>query len=134
MLVYVDDIIVTGNNHVEIEQLIYNLGNAFALKDLGQLNFFLGIEVTRNVDTLVLTQSEYLKELLTKFDLKNCNGLDTLLATTEKLSKYVGEKCADSTQDIRAIGGLQFAVLTRPGIAYAVNKLSQFMSNPLQPH
>ena len=106
MLVYVDDIIVTGDNHLEIEQLIYNLGNAFALKDLRQLNFFLGIEVTRNKDTPVLSQSKYLKELLTKFDLKNCNGLDTPLATTEKLSKYVGEKCADSTQYRRAIGGL----------------------------
>ena len=72
--------------------------------------------------------------MLTKFDMKNCNGLDTLLATTEKLSKYVGEKCADSTQYRRAIGGLQYVVLTRLEIAYAVNKLCQFMANPLQPH
>ncbi|KAH9687889.1 Integrase catalytic domain-containing protein [Citrus sinensis] len=50
--------------------------------------------------------------------------LDTPLATTEKLSKYVGEKCADSTQYRRAIGGLQYVVLTRPKIAYAVNKLN----------
>ncbi|KAH9687881.1 Integrase catalytic domain-containing protein [Citrus sinensis] len=50
--------------------------------------------------------------------------LDTPLATTEKLSKYVGEKCADSTQYRRAIGGLQYVVLTRPKIAYAVNKLT----------
>ena len=132
LLIYVDDIIVTGS--VEIEQLIYNMGNTFALKDLGQLNFFLGIEVTRNEKTLVLSQTKYLKELLTKFDLKNYNGLDTPLATTEKLSKYVEEKCADSTQYRRAIGGLQYIVLTRPEIAYAVNKLIQFMVNPLQPH
>lgn len=117
LLVYVDDIIVTGSNNVEIEQLICNLGNAFALKDLGQLNFFLGIEVTRNEDTLFLSQSKYLKELLTKFDLKNCNGSDTSLATTEKLSKNMGEKHADSTQYRRAIGGLQYVVLTRPEIA-----------------
>ena len=134
MLVYVDDIIVTGSNHGEIEQLICNIGNNFALKDLAQLNFFLSIEVTRNEETLVLSQTKYLKELLIKFDLKNCNGLDTPLATTEKLSKYVGEKCADSTQYRRAIGGLQYFVLTRLKIAYAVNKLSQFMANPLQPH
>ena len=99
---------------------------------MGQLNFFLGIKVTRNKDTLVLSWSKYLNEILTKFDLKNCNGLDTPLATTEKLTKHVGEKCADSTQYRKVIGGLQYAVLTRPEIAYAVNKLSQFMANPLQ--
>ena len=134
LLVYVDDIIVTRSNHVKIEQLIYNLGNTFALKDLGKLNFFLGIEITRNEETLVLSQTKDLKELLTKFDMKNYNGLDTPLATTEKLSKYVGEKCADSTQYRRAIGRLQYVVLTKLEIAYAVNKLSQFMANPLQPH
>ncbi|KAH9687883.1 Integrase catalytic domain-containing protein [Citrus sinensis] len=91
----------------------------------GTLNKYkASIEVTRNEKTLVLSQTKYLKELLIKFDLKNCNGLDTPLATTEKLSKYVGEKCADSTQYRRAIGGLQYVVLTRPKIAYAVNKLT----------
>ena len=55
LLIYVDDIIVTGNNNAEIEQLISNLSSTFALKDLGNLNFFLGIEVIRNDDTLMLS-------------------------------------------------------------------------------
>ncbi|KAH9666887.1 ABC transporter G family member 40 [Citrus sinensis] len=134
LLIYVDDIIVTGSNNIEIEQLIQDLSSTFALKDLGQLNFFLGIEVTRNENTLVLSQTKYLKKLLAKFDLQNCNGADTPLATTDKLSKFMGTKYSDPTQYRRAIGGLQYAVLTRPEIAYAVNKLSQFMASPLQPH
>ena len=71
-----------------------------------------------------MSQSKYIKDLLSKFDLKKCNGADTPLATTEKLSKNMGEDFTDATQYIKAIGGLQ----------YAVNKLSQFMANPLQPH
>ncbi|KAH9714583.1 hypothetical protein KPL71_020707 [Citrus sinensis] len=134
LLIYVDDIIVTGNNNAEIEQLISNLSSTFALKDLGNLNFFLGIEVIRNDETLVLSQSKYIKDLLAKFDLRDCKGTDTPLATTEKLSKNMGEVITDATQYRKAIGGLQYAVLTRPEIAYAVNKLSQFMANPLQPH
>lgn len=90
LLIYVDDIIVTGSNNIEIEQIVQDLGSIFALKDLGQLNFFLGIEVTRNENTLVLSQTKYLKELLAKFDLQNCNGADTPLATTNKLSKFMG--------------------------------------------
>ena len=129
LLIYVDDI-----NNIEIEQLVQDLNSTFALKDLGQLNFFLGIEVTRNENTLVLSQTKYLKELLAKFDLQNCNGADTPLATTDKLSKFLETKYSDPTQYRRTIGGLQYVVLTRPEIAYAVNKLSQFMASPLQPH
>ena len=55
LLIYVDDIIVTGNSNAEIEQLISNLSSTFALKDLRNLNFFLGIEVIRNDDTLMLS-------------------------------------------------------------------------------
>ena len=107
LLIYVDDTIVTGSNNVEIEQIIQDLGSTFALKDLGQLNFFLDIDVTRNENTLVLSQTKYLKELLAKFDLQNCNGADTPFATTDKLSKLMGTKYSDPTQYRRAIGGLQ---------------------------
>ena len=134
LLIYVDDIIVIGNNNIEIEQLVQDLGCTFALQNLGQLNLFLGIEVTRNENTLMLSQTKYLKELLAKFDLQNCNGADTPLATTDKLNKFVGTKYSNPTQYRRAIGGLQYVVLTRPEIAYAVNKVSQFMASPMQPH
>ncbi|KAH9726484.1 retrovirus-related pol polyprotein from transposon RE2 [Citrus sinensis] len=132
--VYMPQPEVTGNNNVEIEQLISNLSSTFALKDLGNPNFFLGIEVIRNDATLVLSQSKYIKDMLAKFDLKQCNGTDTPLATTEKLSKNMGEDFTNATQYKKAIGGLQYAVLTRPEIAYVVNKPSQFMANSLQPH
>ena len=95
VLIYVDDVIVTESNNIKIEQLVQDLSSTFALKDLGQLNFFLGIEVTRNENTLVLSQTKYLKELLAKFDLQNCNGTDTPLATTDKLSKFMGTKYSD---------------------------------------
>ena len=134
LLIYVDDIIATGNNNAKIEQFISNLSSTFAFKDLGNLNFFLGIEVIRNNDTLVLSQSKYIKDMLAKFDLKQCNGTDTPPATTEKLSKNMGEDFTNAIQYRKAIRGLQYAVLTRPKIAYAVNKLSQFMANPLQHH
>lgn len=106
-----------------------NLGNLleqshiphFALKDLGEINFFLGIEVIRNNDTLILSQRKYIKDLLAKFDLKDCKGADTLLATTEKLSKNVRKVFHDPTKYRRAIGGLQYVVITRPEIAYAAN-------------
>lgn len=98
LLIYIDDIIVTGSNNAEIEKLISNLGNTFALKDLEELNFFLGIKVIRNNDTLILSRRKYIKYLLAKFDLKDCKRADTQLATTEQLSKNIRNVFHDPTK------------------------------------
>lgn len=81
VMMYVDDIIVTESNNFEIEKFIYNLGNISTLKNLGKPDFFLGIQVIRNKDTLILSQTKYIEDFLVKFDLKNCNGTDTPLVT-----------------------------------------------------
>lgn len=62
------------------------------------------------------------------------NGVDTPLAITKKLSKNTRKEYIDLTQYRRAIGSLQYVVLTRLEIACVINKLSQFMANPSQPH
>ena len=64
VLVYVDDIIVTGLNSLLIEQLIFSLNSCFALKDLGPLNFFLGIKVFNSGSSLHLSQARYICDLL----------------------------------------------------------------------
>ena len=62
--IYVDDIILTGTNSEEICALKHHLHNFFSIKDLGCLNFFLGMEVTHVSDGLILTQTKFTKELL----------------------------------------------------------------------
>lgn len=69
LLVYVDDVILTGNNPSLLKNLIVVLGQKFALKDLGPLNFFLGIEVTRTPSGLILSQSKYIDDLLKRLNL-----------------------------------------------------------------
>lgn len=67
MLLYVDDIIVTGNNSHIIHSLITNLNSVFSLKDLGSLDYFLGNEVKRQPNgSLYLTQGKYIRDLLFK--------------------------------------------------------------------
>lgn len=66
MLIYVDDIIITGNNSKGIEEVIEKLNEAFALTDLGNLNYFLGIQVTRSQDIIMLSQARYIQDLLAK--------------------------------------------------------------------
>ena len=65
MLIYVDDIIVTSSSQKAITALLSDLKIDFALKDLGELNYFLGIEVRKEEDGILLTQEKYAKEILT---------------------------------------------------------------------
>ncbi|KAH9718111.1 retrovirus-related pol polyprotein from transposon RE1 [Citrus sinensis] len=134
MLIYVDDIIITGSDSQGIEEVIKDLNTSFALKDLENLNFFLGIQVQRSQNSLLLSQVKYIQDLLTKTEMTNCKGIETPFSTSEKLKKGVGNRFHDTTLYRSIIGSLQYAVLTRPELAFSVNKLSQFMSDPRQPH
>lgn len=71
------DDIITGSNTVEIKKVIANLHKSFSLKDLGELNFFLGIEVKRTNHEILLSQRKYIQELLKKAGMENANGLST---------------------------------------------------------
>ncbi|GKA35263.1 putative RNA-directed DNA polymerase [Tanacetum coccineum] len=86
ILVYVDDIIVTGNNKGTIDNIICQLGSAFALKDLGPLNYFLGIEIVPHVSGILLSQKKYILELLQSAGLSNCNPVSSPMVTSSSLS------------------------------------------------
>lgn len=71
MLVYLDDIIITRNNNKGIEEVIRRLNEAFALKDLGNLNYFLGIQVIRNQNSILLSEAKYVQDLLARTEMSN---------------------------------------------------------------
>ncbi|KAH9718722.1 hypothetical protein KPL71_022333 [Citrus sinensis] len=134
MLIYVDDIIITGSDSKGIKEVIKDLNTSFALKDLENLSFFLGIQVLRGQNSILLSQAKYVQDLLAKTEMTDCKGIETPFSTSEKLKKDVGNRFHDPTLYRNVIGSLQYAVLTRPELAFSVNKLSQFMSDPRQPH
>jgi Reverse transcriptase (RNA-dependent DNA polymerase) len=88
LLEYVDDIVVTGSDPVQVDQCIYQLKSRFAIRDLGPLHFFLGLEATSNNDGLCLTQTKYLTDLLKRVNMMNCKLIlspmtsDTTFSTT----------------------------------------------------
>ena len=134
VLVYVDDIIVTGSSTCLIQQVISNLQSTFALKDLGELNYFLGIQVVKNSSGLHLSQSKYIVDLLHKVNLQDCTPCSTPMAAGTSLTKSDSELFANATLYRSTIGALQYATLTRPEIAFSVNKLSQFLAAPTVNH
>ena len=134
VLIYVDDMIVTGNNVQELNKFIAKLNRHFSLKDLGALHYFLGIEVYRDDTGLYLTQSKYIGEILDRFGMLNIKPCPTPMVSGKVLSKDDGEVLDNPTMYRSAIGALQYLVHTRPDIAFSVNKLSQFLQCPTTTH
>lgn len=84
-LVYVDDLIITGNNTRLIDEFVVKLSNRFSLKDLGDLTFFLRVEVVRIGAGTFLSKQRYISELLDKFDIINAKPMPTPMATSPNL-------------------------------------------------
>ena len=97
MLIYVDDIIITGSDSKGIKEVIKDLNTSFALKDLENLSFFLGIQVLRGQNSILLSQAKYVQDLLAKTEMTDCKGIKTPFSTSEKLNKDVGNRFYDPT-------------------------------------
>ncbi|KAA3477498.1 Retrovirus-related Pol polyprotein from transposon TNT 1-94 [Gossypium australe] len=133
-LVYVNNIIITGNDSLCIDQFVKELDMQFSLKDLGQLHYFLGIEVTRTPNGLFLSQKKYILELLQRASMYRSKPSPTPMMTSCKLSTHQGNPIEDESLYRSIVGALQYVVITRPDIAFSVNKACQFMHKPLDTH
>jgi hypothetical protein len=124
ILIYVDDIIITSSQPVAIDDLLRSLTHDFAVKDLGTLNFFLGLEVISNPHGILLSQQRYIMDLLLRTKMSEAKPINTPMASTTNLSAFEGEPFPDHTLYRSTVGSLQYLALTRPDIAFTVNKLS----------
>jgi histone deacetylase 1/2 len=136
VLVYVDEIIVASSSQDATMALSKDLEKEFALKDFGNLPYFLGIEVKRSNEELLLSQERYAAEILQRVNMSQWKPIDTPLSASERVSILDGEKLGpqDSTQYRSIVGALQYLTLTRPDISFAVNKICQFLQSPTLVH
>ncbi|KAL9413753.1 hypothetical protein AB3S75_027454 [Citrus x aurantiifolia] len=134
ILVYVDDIIIAGDDTIEIQKLKERLQSNFKVRDLGNLKFFLGIEVARTKSGIYLSQRKYVLELLEDFGLLGSCPSKTPMEQNLKLTNSDGELISNVSSYRRLIGRLLYLTVTRPDIAYCVQTLSQFLNEPRQPH
>ncbi|KAJ9565548.1 hypothetical protein OSB04_001514 [Centaurea solstitialis] len=133
-LIYVDDVIVVGNNPTKIQSIKDKLDELFSIKDLGNLKYFLGIEVAHTSEGLVLSQRKYTLDILKDCGLQGCKPSLFPIEQNHKLDRCENKPKVDANQYRRIIGRLLYLQATRPDIAYSVNVLSQFVADPRQPH
>lgn len=134
VLVYVDDILVGGDNTTEIQALKEKLHTQFSIKNLGSPKYFLGIEVARSMKGIFLCQRKYCLDILHNMGMLGCRTSKTPMEQNVKFSAEEGEILHDPSIYRRLIGRLIYLTITRSDILFAVNTLSQFMQTPRQPH
>ncbi|XP_020972603.1 uncharacterized protein LOC107627359 [Arachis ipaensis] len=134
ILVYVDDLILFGDNMVEIETIKKALDAEFSIKDLGKLKFFLGMEVARSSQGIALYQRKYTLDLLEEYGMLEAKPASVPMLYNGKISKENGTKLVDLTCFRRLLGRLLYLTSTRPDIAFSVRKLSQFLDCATDEH
>ncbi|GJS62449.1 ribonuclease H-like domain-containing protein [Tanacetum coccineum] len=137
LLVYVDDIIITGNDTSEIEKFKEFLRTKFMIKDLGNLKYFLGIEVINTNKGICLNQRKYVLDLLTGYGMLACKPARTPMLSKVSISNEATsiDPLLDNIVDYQKLmGKLIYLTNTRPDISYVVHCLSQFMHAPLKSH
>ena len=117
-----------------LRQLTDRLRAEFAIKDLGPLHYFLGIEVIRRADGFFLHQRKYAHELLDRAGMLNCKPASTPVDTKAKLSATDGSPAPDASFYRSIVGALQYLTLTRPKLQYAVQQVCLHMHAPRDAH
>lgn len=114
--------------------MIKRLSDELSLRDLEDLNYFLGIKVKQHKQGLLVSQQKYLTNFLVRNHMHGAKPTKTPIATSPSLSKQDGTLLFDPTFYRTIVGALQYATIKRPDVACPINKLCQFMSTPTEVH
>ncbi|PKU77905.1 Retrovirus-related Pol polyprotein from transposon TNT 1-94 [Dendrobium catenatum] len=134
LIIYVDDLLLTGNDASAIGKIIFQLQQKFNMKILGKVNSFLGIQISRQSDHYFLSQTAYARSILQIAHLTNCNPLSNPTCTKLPQTFQADPILDDPAMYRRITGSLQYLTLKRPDISFSVNLLSQHMHSPQPQH
>ena len=126
--------VITGNNEEEISDIKKKLFMEYEMKDLGNLKYFLGIEVFISRRGIFINQKKYILDLLTEIGMLDCKPAETPIVANHRLQTVQGGQSADREKYQKLVGKLMYLSHTRPDISYAVGVVSRFMHLPHIPH
>ncbi|GJT83179.1 retrotransposon protein, putative, ty1-copia subclass [Tanacetum coccineum] len=143
LILYVDDIIIMGNHIPSLQSVKDYLGKCFAMKDLGEAAFILGIKIYRDRSKRLigLSQSAYMDKILKRYRMDNSKRGHIPMQERLDLNKTQGASTPEEVKRMQnvpyasAVGSIMYAVrCTRPDVAFAQNITSRFQQNPGEPH
>ncbi|CAM8947837.1 unnamed protein product [Rhodiola kirilowii] len=133
VLIYVDNLIITVSHSSFIDDFVKILDAKVALKDLGALHYFLGIEVFHSSSALHLSQQKYICDILERSTMSGAKPISSPAEPRSRLNQS-GDPLLDPTLYRSIVGALQYVTITRPEISYVVNRVCQFMHSPTETH
>jgi len=131
--IYVDDLIVTGDDEEMVEEFKTAMKNEFEMSDLGLLNYFLGMEIVQSLEGIFLSQECYARKLLKKFNMEDSKIMSTPLLPQRK-DQEEDESLADSKVYRSLVGGLLYLTSTRPNLMFFASYLSRYLKEPKIKH
>ncbi|CAM8916639.1 unnamed protein product [Rhodiola kirilowii] len=134
LLVYVDDVVLTGTSSQLITHVKEFIHDKFQIKDLGYLKYFLGLEVARSRDGIFLNQRKYALDILEDANFSDCKPVRTPMESKHGLGTSSGPALSDPSVYRRLVGRLIYLTITRPDLAFPVHLLSQYMQAPTEDH
>ena len=134
LIVYVDDIVITGSDQDGIWKLKQHLFSHFQTKDLVKLKYFLGIEIAQSKSGVVMSQRKYVLDILEETAMLDCKPVDTPMDPNVKLVPRQGEPLQDPGRYQRLVGRLNYLTITRSDISFPVSVVSQFLQSPCDSH
>jgi hypothetical protein len=134
LLLYVDNMIITGDDPEYIAFAKAHLRDQFLMSDLDPLRYFLRIEIFFTSKRFFLSQEKYIQDPLDRASLTDHWIAETPMELNVHLTPTDGEPFEDPTCYRHIVGSLVYLDVTRPDISYSVHTLSQFVSVPTQIH
>ena len=134
--VYVDDIIIVCESLDYLKEMKTSLSNKYKMKDLGKLNYFLGVSIVQDDDHIFINQSAYIQSLLKKYGMENSKPVLTPIEVNCILEKAVDDSDLFDLETYQsAVGSLMYlSTRTRPDITYAVCNVAKFCTKPTRTH
>lgn len=134
LIIYVDDMIITGNDKTETGDLKRRLFREFEMKDLGNLKYFLRIEVLRSKLRIFISQRKYIIDMLAKVGLVDYKPTKTPIVVNHGLKIVEGARPTNKDQYVKMVGKLIYLSHIRRDIAYVIGIVSRFMHKPQEQH
>ncbi|KAJ9547861.1 LOW QUALITY PROTEIN: hypothetical protein OSB04_020404 [Centaurea solstitialis] len=132
---YVDDLIFTSNDLIMLSSFKDSMKREFEMTDLGEMKYFLGVEIRQSAAGIHISQKKYAEDILRRFGLESCNGVkNPMVPGDNRLTKQEDGKRVDATLFKQMVGSLLYLTVTIPDLAYSVCLISRFMAGPMESH
>ncbi|GJS64650.1 retrovirus-related pol polyprotein from transposon TNT 1-94 [Tanacetum coccineum] len=132
--IYVDDIIFASTNTALCNEFANQMTTKFKMSMMGQMLFFLGLQISQSPRGIFLNQSKYASEIIKKYGMLSSNSIDTPMVEKNKLDEDLHGTPFDATLYHGMIGSLMYLTSSRPDLIYAVCLCARYQEKPTKKH